>query len=123
MNSREKGKRGERLWRDQLKDAGYPNSRRGQQFSGDESAPDVICEDLPHLHFEVKYTQRPNIEAALIQAKGDCGDKLPVVASYRTGGKLKEWVVSMTAEAYFKLIKQCQIKKQNISEPCSPERS
>ena len=49
MNSREKGKRGERLWRDQLKLAGYPNSRRGQQFSGDESAPDVICEDLRSL--------------------------------------------------------------------------
>ena len=124
MNSREKGKRGERLWRDQLKSAGYPNSRRGQQFSGDESAPDVICEDLPHLHFEVKYTQRPNIEAALIQAKDDCGDKLPVVASYRTGGKLKEWVVSMTAEAYFKLIEQCKKKKkQNTSEPCSHEHS
>jgi hypothetical protein len=104
MNSREKGKRGERMWRDQLKAAGYTNSRRGQQFSGDESAPDVICEDLPHLHFEVKYTQRPNIEAALIQAHSDCGSKLPVVASYRTGGKLKEWVVSMPAEAFFKII-------------------
>jgi len=108
MNSREKGKRGERLWRDKLKEAGYPNSRRGQQFSGDESAPDVICEDLPHLHFEVKYTQRPNIEAALLQSKSDCGEKMPIVATYRTGGKLKEWTVSMTSDVFFNLIEQCQ---------------
>ena len=111
VNSREKGKIGERLWRDQLKAAGFTNSRRGQQFSGSEDSPDVICDDLPHLHFEVKYTQRPNIEAALIQARGDCGDKTPVVASYRTGGKMKEWVVSMTGDAFLNLVKQCQIKK------------
>ena len=85
MNSREKGKRGERLWRDQLKAAGFTNSRRGQQFSGSEDSPDVICDDLPHLHFEVKYTQRPNIEAALIQAKDDCGDKTPVFPSHDLG--------------------------------------
>jgi hypothetical protein len=33
MNSREKGKRGERAWRDELRAAGY-DARRGQQFSG-----------------------------------------------------------------------------------------
>mgnify|MGYP003140690300 FL=1 len=104
MNSREKGKRGERLWRDQLKLAGFPNSRRGQQFSGNEDSPDVICEDLPHLHFEVKYTQRLELEKAIAQAINDCGNKLPIVASYRTGGSLKQWVVSMPASVFFNLI-------------------
>jgi len=48
----------------------------------------------------------------MIQAKGDCCDKTPVVASYRTGGKLKEWVVSMTGDAFLTLMKQCQKRKQ-----------
>ena len=105
MNSREKGKRGERLWRDQLIQAGFTQSRRGQQFSGNEDSPDVICEDLPHLHFEVKYTQRLEHEKAIAQAINDCGSKLPIVASYRTGGSLKQWVVSMPASVFFKLVK------------------
>ena len=47
-----------------------------------------------------------------MQAKTDCGGKLPVVATYRTGGKLKEWIVSMPAEAFFKLMEeQCEKKK------------
>ena len=33
MNSREKGKRGERQWRDELRANGYM-ARRGQQFAG-----------------------------------------------------------------------------------------
>ena len=104
VNSREKGKRGERLWRDELIKHGYERSRRGQQFSGNEDSPDVICEDLPHLHFEVKYTQRLELEKAIAQAINDCGNKLPIVASYRTGGSLKQWVVSMPASVFFNLI-------------------
>lgn len=105
MNSREKGKRGERLWRDELIKHGYERSRRGQQFSGNEDSPDVICEDLPHLHFEVKYTQRLELEKAIAQAINDCGKtKLPIVASYRTGGSLKQWVISMPASVFFNLI-------------------
>ena len=92
------------MWRDQLIQAGFTQSRRGQQFSGNEDSPDVICEDLPHLHFEVKYTQRLELEKAIAQAADDCGNKLPIVASYRTGGSLKQWVVSMPASVFFNLI-------------------
>jgi len=45
MNSREKGKRGERQWRDELRANGYA-ARRGQQFSGSPDSPDVICDGL-----------------------------------------------------------------------------
>ena len=92
------------MWRDQLIQAGFTQSRRGQQFSGNEDSPDVICEDLPHLHFEVKYTQMLEHEKAIAQAINDCGSKLPIVASYRTGGSLKQWVVSMPASVFFNLI-------------------
>lgn len=102
MNSRAKGKRGELKWRDELIAHGYI-ARRGQQFSGGDDSPDVVCDDLPHLHFEVKYTQRLALEDAIAQAINDCGNKLPIVASYRTGGSLKQWIVSMPADAFFAL--------------------
>lgn len=74
MNSREKGKRGERLWRDELRANGYA-ARRGQQFSGSPDSPDVICDALPWLHFEVKCVERLKIEDAMDQARRDCGTR------------------------------------------------
>src|SRR5438046_170574 len=72
MNSREKGKRGERQWRDELRANGYA-ARRGQQFSGSAESPDVVCDALPWVHFEVKAVERLNIEEAMEQARGDAG--------------------------------------------------
>src|SRR5215831_13204515 len=72
MNSREKGKRGERQWRDELRANGYA-ARRGQQFCGSAESPDVVCDSLPWIHFEVKAVERLNIEEAMEQARRDCG--------------------------------------------------
>jgi len=57
VNSREKGKRGERQWRDELRANGYA-ARRGQQFAGSAESPDVVCDSLPWIHFEVKAVER-----------------------------------------------------------------
>ncbi len=70
MNSREKGKRGERQWRDELRPTGYA-ARRGQQFCGSAESPDVVCDALPWIHFEVKTVERLNIEEAMEQARRD----------------------------------------------------
>src|SRR5215470_17399015 len=70
MNSREKGKRGERQWRDELRANGYA-ARRGQQFCGSAESPDVVCDSLPWIHFEVKAVERLNIEEAMEQARRD----------------------------------------------------
>ena len=61
VNSRRKGARGERQWRDELRANGYC-ARRGQQFCGSAESPDVICDSLPWIHFEVKAVERLNIE-------------------------------------------------------------
>jgi hypothetical protein len=82
MNSCQKGKRGERAWRDELMAQGY-NARRGQQFSGSPDSPDVVCTDLPGLHFEVKAVERLNVNEAMAQAVGDARSKVPVVAHKR----------------------------------------
>src|SRR4051812_28739879 len=101
MNSREKGKRGERQWRDELRAEGF-DARRGQQFCGGADSPDVISEDLPWILFEVKAVERLNIEDAMEQARHDCGGKVPVVAHRKN---FRAWLVTMTAETFFKFLR------------------
>ena len=128
MNSREKGKRGERQWRDELRANGYA-ARRGQQFAGSADSPDVVCEQLRWIHFEVKAVERLNIEDAMEQARRDCQaqngkrerqttspgplspcgegndarmQKVPIVAHRRS---FRPWLVTMTAETFFRLLR------------------
>jgi hypothetical protein len=101
MNSREKGKRGERLWRDELRAQGYA-ARRGQQFSGSPDSPDVICDALPGIHFEVKCVERLNIYDAFDQAARDAGVKAPVVAHKRN---FRPWLVTTDADTWFRAIR------------------
>jgi Holliday junction resolvase len=101
MNSREKGKRGERQWRDELRANGYM-ARRGQQFSGSPDSPDVICDELSWLHFEVKAVERLNIEDAMDQARRDAGAKTPVVAHRRS---FRRWLVTMDGETFFHFLR------------------
>jgi hypothetical protein len=101
MNSREKGKRGERAWRDELRAQGY-DARRGQQFAGGGDSPDVISE-LP-FHFEVKFVENLNLRDAMEQAARDAAPgKPPVVAHKRSNSP---WLVTMRAEDWFALVRE-----------------
>lgn len=100
MNSCEKGKRGERAWRDELVGHGY-DAWRGRQFSGSPESPDVICPELSGFHFEVKAVERLNVNEAMAQAVRDAGDKIPVVAHKRNRS---EWLVTMRASDWFKML-------------------
>ena len=100
MNSNQKGKRGERQWRDELRAAGY-EARRGQQFSGSPDSPDVVCKDLP-FHWEVKLVERLNLEAACEQAQSECGTNIPAVAHRRNHGP---WRVTVDADTFFRAIR------------------
>jgi Holliday junction resolvase len=114
MNSREKGKRGERQWRDELRANGYA-ARRGQQFSGSPESPDVVCPSLP-FHFEVKVVQKLNIWEAIKQAIRDALGKVPIVAHKRNFGG---WLVTMEAETFFKILRRdfTQGNKANEEQP------
>ena len=107
MNSREKGKRGERQWRDELRANGYA-ARRGQQFCGSPDSPDVVCDALDWIHFEVKAVERLNIEDAMEQARRDAGQakpartKVPIVAHRR---RFRPWLVTMEAETFFQFLR------------------
>jgi hypothetical protein len=101
MNSREKGKRGERQWRDELRANGYA-ARRGQQFAGSPDSPDVVCDQLRWIHFEVKAVERLNIEDAMEQARRDARQKTPIVAHKRS---FRTWLVTMDAETFFRILR------------------
>lgn len=100
MNSKQKGKRGEREWAEYLRSKGY-EARRGQQFSGNPDAPDVVS-NVPNVHFEVKRVEKLNIQKAMRQATDDSGTKIPVVAHRVNEG---EWLVTMRADDFIKEVK------------------
>ena len=112
MNSREKGKRGERQWRDELRENGFA-ARRGQQFSGSADSPDVVCDALPWVHFEVKAVERLNIEDAMDQARRDGIGKVPIVAHKRN---FRPWLVTMDSQTFFKFLRGDLPLGENIKQ-------
>lgn len=104
LNSRQKGCRGEREWRDFLRSQGF-TARRGQQFAGGTEAPDVICEEMElTFHPEVKFVENLNVYKAIDQAIRDCPQgKLRYVAHRK---KRKDWLVTMPANEWIVLIKK-----------------
>ena len=106
-NSRNKGARGEREWRDVLRDEGY-EAHRGCQFSGKGEAgsqqPDVICADLK-IHWEVKRTNRLDLRKAIAQAKADAkraGVDHWVVTWREDNG---EWIEITSKDSLFSFIR------------------
>lgn len=102
INSRAKGARGERLWRDMLREAGF-TARRGQQFSGGSDSPDVLCDELKGLHMEVKFVESLNLEKACEQADRDRGVKPYIVAHKKSRSS---WKVTMDAHFFFQLLRE-----------------
>jgi Holliday junction resolvase len=105
INSRAKGARGEREFRDELRKRGH-TARRGQQFSGANGDPDVVCETLPDYHFEVKRVEAGNPYKWLEQAKEDARDgETPVVAHRKTR---KQWIAILDLDDFLKLVEKAE---------------
>jgi len=98
---KDRGTRGEILWRDECHKAGFENVQRGGQLpyqKGGELA-DVI--GLYGIHQEVKFTERLNVRQAVEQSIRDCqAGEYPIVA-HKTARK--EFLVTMRAGDWFKL--------------------
>jgi len=120
MNSRNKGKVGEREFASLLREHGY-DARRGQQFSGSPDSPDVVSPALPWLHIEVKRVQNLNLTDACVQAEGDCGrgapagHKRPWIVAHRRNHA--PWLITMRAEFFFDLIREFQPPSHRDTEP------
>ena len=99
MNSREKGKRGERELAKKLSEVFGKACRRGQQFSG-LGGDDVV--GLGGIHVECKWVQALNVETAMRQSERDAGDgEVPIVCHRRNG---TEWLLTVRLERVPKLV-------------------
>jgi hypothetical protein len=127
MNSRRKGKVGEREFAALLREHGF-DARRGQQFSGSPDSPDVVSDALAWLHVEVKRVQNLNLADACAQAERDqtgsglnaAGAAKPkklawIVAHRRNHAP---WLITMRAEFFFDLVREFEPQKNaKISTP------
>lgn len=97
INSKEKGKRGERLAASKLKEYGWP-ARRSQQYAGSNNDADLFGGPDNH-HIEVKFVERLNLEAAYIQSKTEAKTgEIPIVMHKKSRGP---WMVTLSADDYF----------------------
>lgn len=113
MNSREKGKRGEREFVKVCRDNGY-DCRRGQQYNGLDGQ-DVV--GLPGIHIEVKRVERLNIEEAMAQSLRDTKEgEIPIVAHRKNNC---EWLITMKAEDWFSLYREWEVGKEAIKDDSS----
>ena len=110
MNSRTKGKVGEREFAALLREHGF-DARRGQQFSGSAESPDVVSAALDWLHIEVKRVQNLNLAAACAQAKRDQSKpglngrkKEAWIVAHRRNRQ--PWMVTLDAERFYRFLRR-----------------
>ena len=108
VNSRQKGKRGELDWRDVLRKHGYPNARRGQQFSGTETTEDVVGGPVG-FHCEVKDRKAHNVWNAMQQAEHDSGGRAVPYVAMRS--PRKPWLVVLRAEDFLALLAKLPVAR------------
>ena len=102
VNSRQKGKRGELAFRDLLRERGYAEARRGQQFAGGPDSPDVVG-GPEGFHFEVKFRETHQPWEAMAQAEAERHPRdMPVVAMKKNG---KQWLIVLREIDFFHLLR------------------
>lgn len=104
-HSRNKGARGERLWRDVLRQAGWESAERGAQREGGPDSPDVRG-GPPGVHFECKLSKRQcrpwDWMAQCIADAGPDGE-MPIVAWKRDRF---DWLCFVRAEDLVRLLQE-----------------
>lgn len=88
INSNRKGKRGELLLCEELRELGF-QARRSQQYCGADQTADVVT-SIEGVHIESKFVENLSVYKAMGQAVADCGDSVPVVAHKRSR---QEWIL------------------------------
>jgi hypothetical protein len=113
VNSRQKGKNGELALAKYLREHGFTEARRGQQFHGGADSPD--CIGVPGTHLECKYMASLSLHDALAQAARDAGPgDVPVVAFKQVSkltqapGKAKPWVAILSLDDYLLMVRELE---------------
>lgn len=100
--SRNKGKSGEREIAKILREHGWDDARRGQQFQGSPGSPDVI--GLPGFHIEVKRTEQCRLYEYMEQAASEAAeDEIPVVFHRQNN---RRWVAMVDLDDFLKVVEE-----------------
>jgi len=100
--SRDKGARGERMWRDVCRSEGYDAERGCQLYQRGSEIADVV--GLPGIHVEVKNCERLQLRDWMSQSVADAhDDEIPIVAHKKNR---EGWLVTCRAEDWFKLYRE-----------------
>lgn len=100
INSKIKGKAGERELAKKLREYGFEDAKRTQQYCGVAGDADLI--GLDGIHIECKRVQRLNIHEAMRQATADAKGEMPAVFHRRNHAK---WMVTMYLDDWIKIYK------------------
>ena len=104
-NSKAKGKRGELSVVHILKDHGYTDARRTQQYCGSADSADVV--GLPGFHIEVKHQERMQLYDWYAQSVRDSSgsEDIPIVVHRKNNA---DWLVSMSFEDFLRIVKDTE---------------
>lgn len=104
INSKAKGARFERKLAELLREHGFSDARRGQQYCGANGDADVV--GLPGIHIEAKAVERLNLDEAMKQSTRDSkGDEIPVVIHKKNNCKI---LVTMEFDNFIQMYKECE---------------
>ena len=118
VNSREKGKRGEREFAKLCRQYGY-DARRSQQYAGGVDSADVI--GLPGVHIEVKLrdtiTEGDKLAFMRQAIRDSAGSgKIPIVAHKEN---YRQWYITMVMQDFvhmYALATDCNVEIPRLSE-------
>lgn len=108
INSKNKGKVGERQWTKKLRDAGWDAKRTGfHQSQQGHDAPDVTCAALP-FHWEVKNCETSQIRKWISQSVGDAKPyEIPTVV---WKSNHRPWLAILKADDLLTILQCCDLK-------------
>jgi hypothetical protein len=106
---REKGKRGERLWRDKLREHGFTAERAGyKQAHLGSGGADV--EDDSGIWWEVKFVEKLNVREAYRQASEACPIGVPPAVAHKTSSE--PFLVTLAGEDFLILLTELRKREQ-----------
>lgn len=111
INSKEKGKVGENELAHILRDFGYTNARRSQQYSGINNDADVV--GVHGLHIECKRNEHLNVYNAVEQSIDDSkAEETPIVCHRKNR---KPWLVTLLLPDFFEIYQELdRVKAENL---------
>ena len=108
---REKGKRGERLWRDELRSYGFAAERAGYK-QAHLGAGGADVEDNSGWWPEVKFVESLNVRKAYEQAEAACPIGVPPYVAHKTSAK--PWLATLAGSDFLRVLAEVREARVKI---------